>query len=303
MCPGCRALLGPGESPCPYCGWDVDRTAVRREGGTVERALRPVGGIVPVLIGMNVLFYLISAMADARLAQEAAGDAVPLLDRVFQGLLGPRSETLVRVGANVPELVMEGEAWRLLCPVFLHGGLLHIGCNMLSLRSIGGAVEEAYGAGKALAIYLLAGLVGNLASVAWLLWRGPVVRDGHLILVPRIGASGAIIGFAGVLAALGLRIGGEAGRALWVPMVKSVGFILVLGLALAYTGGPVAFDNSAHIGGFAFGFGAGWICTFGIRARGRPAAVRAWDAAAIVLSLFVLLSFVPPALSLAAVPR
>ncbi len=300
MCPGCRALLGPGEAACPYCGWNVRQTAVRREGGPVERALRPAGGIVPVLLGANVLLYAVTTFVDARAARDAAPDPLPLAEYLVQGLLNPRSASLVALGANVPELVLKGEAWRILCPVFLHGGILHIGVNMMSLRNIGGAVEEAYGAGKALALYLLAGIAGSLASIAWFLHSGPVSFRGQHVLIPRIGASGAIIGFAGILAALGFRIGGEAGKALWKPMVQSVGFILVLGVVLAFTGGPVVFDNSAHVGGFAFGFAAGWFGAFGIRARGNPVAVKAWDGAAIVLSLLTVASFVPPLLGLLA---
>jgi len=183
--------------------------------------------------------------------------------------------------------------------VFLHGGLVHILFNMMALRNLGGVVEEVYGSGKALALYLLAGIVGNLASLAWFLHTGPLVESGRHTLVPRIGASGAIIGFAGILAGLGFRIGGETGRALWAPMLKSVGFIFGLGLLLWMTGSPFLLDNTAHAGGFLFGVGAGYLCAFGIRARGRPGAVRAWDAAAVVLVLLTVAAFVPPALEMA----
>jgi len=82
-------------------------------------------------------------------------------------------------------------------------------------------------------------------------------------------------------------------------MVKAVGFILVLGLVLAWTGSAFQFDNSAHLGGFLFGLGAGFACDFGVRSRGNPTAVKAWDAAAVALSLLTVASFVPPALALA----
>ena len=44
-----------------------------------------------------------------------------------------------------PHVLERGDAWRLFCPVFLHGGILHIFMNMSALRNIGGAVEEAFG--------------------------------------------------------------------------------------------------------------------------------------------------------------
>lgn len=310
MCPGCRAILDPGTPKCPYCGWEIERTLVRREGGIVERALRPFGGVVPVVLFLNVLAYVATSLLAARFLQERARDPGPLFQYLFAAAMNPHPDVLKFLGANVPELVLEqGQVWRLLCPVFLHGGLLHIFFNMSALRNIGGAVEEAFGAGKALAVYLLAGIAGNVASIAWFLVTGPYLKEMTgpagpelvAVQVPRIGASGAIIGYAGVLAALGFRIGGEPGKTLWKPMVKAVGFIFVLGLVLALTGSDFQFDNSAHAGGFLFGLGAGWLCTFGIRARGNLSAVKAWDAAAIVLAVLYAASFVPVAISL--VPR
>lgn len=297
MCPGCRALLGPDEAVCPYCGWNLEQTEVRERGGHVERTVKRFGGLYAVLLFANVLLAVVTALLSARMARGGAGEGASLLPLLFRGAWSPRGDALDLLGANVPEHVLRGQVWRVLCPVFLHGGLLHIWFNMGALRNIGAAVEEAYGAGKALALYLLAGIAGSLASLAWFLHTGPEIHGGVHYLVPRIGASGAIIGFAGIVAALGFRVGGERGRSLWRPMLKSVGFILVLGLVLSWTGGPVRLDNSAHVGGFLFGLGAGFLCSFGVRSRGSPSAVRAWDAAAIVLSLLTVASFVPPAIA------
>ena len=298
MCPGCRALLSPEEASCPYCGWNVRQTEVRREGGMVERALRPAGGLIPVLLGANILLFAATVAAQMAIAGASGQKEAAGADGLMDAVMSPHPRILDLLGANVPEHVLKGQWWRILCPVFLHGGILHIGVNMMSLRNIGGALVEAYGAGKALALYLLAGIAGSAASILWFLHTGPLVVDGHPVFVSRIGASGAIVGFAGMIAALGFRIGGPQGKALWKPMLQSVGFILVLGLVLAYSGGPVVFDNSAHAGGFLFGFGAGWVCTFGVRARGNLAAVRVWDAVAIGLSILTVASFIPPALML-----
>ncbi len=296
MCPGCRALLEDGATVCPYCGWNVEQTEVRRRGGLVERALRPLGGVVPTLLFANVALAVVTAMVSAR---AVADGRAPGFEGIIDGVLSPRASALTALGACVPERILQrGEWWRMLCPVFLHGGLLHIFMNMSALRNIGGAVEEAWGSGKALAVYLLAGLAGNAATLIWFQYTGSVMVGGQVIPIPRIGASGAIIGYAGVLAALGFRIGGEQGKALWKPMIKAVGFILVLGLVLSMTGSSWQFDNSAHVGGFLFGLAAGRLLSFGVRSRGNPAAVKAWDAAAIVLSLLTAASFVPPALAL-----
>ena len=302
MCPGCRALLSAGETPCPYCGWDVALTETRRRGGLVERAARAAGGLVPLILGANVLLALVTALLSARFAREVTGmEEASLPGLLIAGIWSPGGAALYWLGADIPEGILAGEWWRVLCPVFLHGGLLHLAMNMMALRNIGGAVEEAYGTGKALAIYLLCGIAGSLASVVWFLHTGPFLEDGRPVLVPRIGASGAILGYAGVLMGLGLRIGGEPGKALWKPLAQSVGFILVLGIALSFTDSPFQIDNSAHVGGFLVGLAAARVCDFGIRARGNLAAVRAWDAMAILLVLLTVASFIPPAIAIAGV--
>jgi rhomboid protease GluP len=265
----------------------------------VERALRPVGGVVPLLISANALAALLVAFAEVRLIRMDHPDADSPAGLFVGGILSPAGGVLIRAGSIIPELVLkDGQAWRLLTAVFLHFGLFHIGVNMMSLRNIGGLVEEAYGSGKALALYLFTGLAGSVAGIAWYL------LEPHLGMVQApyngAGASGAICGYAGLIAALGFRIGGEQGKALWKPMVKAVGFIFVLGLILEFTHASFRLGNSAHLGGFASGFAAGWFCTFGIRARGNPVAVKAWDAAAVVLSLLTVASFVPPVLGLLA---
>ena len=81
-------------------------------------------------------------------------------------------------------------------------------------------------------------------------------------------------------------------------MFQSMGLFLVLGLVLAFSGSRILFDIPAHLGAFAFGMAAGWICTFGARAREDAASAKAWDGAAVVLAALTVLSFVPPALML-----
>ena len=75
----------------------------------------------------------------------------------------------------------------LLTSMFLHGGFLHIGSNMLFLWIFGDNVEDRMGHGRYLVFYLLAGVLGNLAQVL-------AMPDST---VPLIGASGAIAGVMG----------------------------------------------------------------------------------------------------------
>ena len=295
MCPGCRAILDADAAACPYCGWEIARTRVRLEGGLVERGLRGIGGPTGALLALNLVLYAVTTMVGAAfLRSRVQGEEPSLVGLLASAAWNPPSRVLVDLGALVPELVIEGDQWwRLLCPVFLHGGLLHLLFNMSALRQVGPVVEDAFGGAKALGIYLIAGLGGSAASLGWFFVTGPMMRGETHVLVPRIGASGAILGFAGVLLGLGWRIGGEAGRRLWRPMLESVGFILVLGVVLAFTDAPMQIDNAAHVGGLVVGLVAGLTCSFGVRAKGDPAAVRAWDFVSIALALGTVASFIP----------
>src|SRR5260221_13935935 len=67
-------------------------------------------------------------------------------------------------GAKVNELIAGGQVWRLITPMFLHGGWLHLLVNSYSLYQLGGSMERIYGSRKYLLIYVAAGLVGNSLS-------------------------------------------------------------------------------------------------------------------------------------------
>jgi membrane associated rhomboid family serine protease len=74
-----------------------------------------------------------------------------------------------------------------LTSMFLHGGLMHFGGNMLYLWIFGDNVEDRMGRGRFVAFYLLCGTVAALVQT----WASP---DSH---VPMVGASGAIAGVMG----------------------------------------------------------------------------------------------------------
>jgi membrane associated rhomboid family serine protease len=85
-------------------------------------------------------------------------------------------------------------AWwvTLFTSMFMHGGLLHIGGNMLFLWVFGNNVEDSMGRGKFLVFYLLAGLVAVYSQSAL----------DTSATVPTIGASGAVAGVLGGYALL-----------------------------------------------------------------------------------------------------
>jgi rhomboid protease GluP len=94
-------------------------------------------------------------------------------------------------GGNQPALVRDGQWFRLVTANYLHGGVAHLAMNLLSLWSVGRALERMLGRRALTSLFLFAGLTGALASTAL---TGP---DS-----PRfsVGASTSLFGLVGALA-------------------------------------------------------------------------------------------------------
>jgi membrane associated rhomboid family serine protease len=145
------------------------------------------------------------------------------------------ADQLIAYGANHVGLVRDGQVWRLFTAMFIHITPLHLASNMAALAFLGRRLEVRYGALRYVVVYLLSGLCGSLASVAYF-WRSPEVAAG---------ASGAISGLLGA-AIMTAYLAGESGRRFRNSMLAWVGLLVVLGLTE-----PV--DNAAHFGGLAAG--------------------------------------------------
>ena len=105
----------------------------------------------------------------------------------------PAIDGLIQWGANYGPKTTQGEWWRMFTCMFLHIGVLHLLFNMLALWNVGSCMERLLGSTGFLVLYLLAGLLGSVASVAW----NPFVVSA--------GASGAIFGLYGGLLAFLMR--------------------------------------------------------------------------------------------------
>ncbi len=137
-----------------------------------------------------------------------------------------------------------------LTSMFLHGGFLHIGGNMLYLWIFGNNIEDLTGHPGYILFYLASGVAASLAHIA----------SDPSSIVPAIGASGAI---SGVLGAYIVRFPrarvrtavfyGFFVRLVSLPAYLMIGFWFVYQLILAAldTAGGVAYF--AHIGGFIAG--------------------------------------------------
>src|SRR6202040_3869197 len=106
--------------------------------------------------------------------------------RILWGLDG---EVLYRLGALWAPAIVHGEPYRLITAMYLHGGLIHVGFNMMVLMDIGPVVEELYGSARFLFLYTATGVVGFLFSAFF---------GGHNAL----GASAPILGLVGLMLAV-----------------------------------------------------------------------------------------------------
>ena len=155
------------------------------------------------------------------------------------------------VGQDIPPLIPLPFWATLFTSMFLHGGWMHLGGNMLYLWIFGDNLERVMGAAKFLVFYLVCGVVAGLAHI--------VFSGGSA--VPSVGASGAISGVLGGYLLMfpknRIRILTRGGVAA-VPAVVVLGMWIVIQLisqvgAIAETseGGGIAY--MAHIGGFVAG--------------------------------------------------
>ncbi len=163
--------------------------------------------------------------------------------------------TLVSHGALVGTYVENGEWWRIFSAGFLHGGPMHILFNMFALWQVGHLSELIFGAPRMAAIYFFSMLTSGLLVT--------VIDPGDAT----VGASGAIFGLFGALAAAGLRLG-QPGR----DLVRQCVGIIVLNLIIGFTLPHIS--NSGHIGGLVGGF-LGGIALFRPRPKPEPAYVPA----------------------------
>jgi rhomboid protease GluP len=179
------------------------------------------------LVAVTVLFYALEALAG--------------------GTTDPAA--LTRLGALRTDLVAEhGEWYRLLCPMFLHYGPIHLLMNGFALIQLAAIVESISGTARMVVLYLVCGVAAAVTSA--------VLNDplGNA----SVGASGAIMGLAGVLVGWAL-YGAEPLRSdlramLLRRLLVAVGLTFALGIAV-WLVAPVI-DNWAHFGGFI----AGLLC-------------------------------------------
>ena len=156
---------------------------------------------------------------------------VYLLELLLGGQINGTGNEIYREGVLYGPAVANGDWWRLVTPMFLHYGPIHLGLNMLALWWFGAAVENVLGRGRYLLLYLVSGLAGSA---------------GALLFSPEsltVGASGAIFGILGAAFVL------ERQR----TYVLGGGALSIIVLNLAFTLFIPGISIGGHIGGLLGG--------------------------------------------------
>jgi len=155
---------------------------------------------------------------------------------------------LVKWGGNVPQLVVQGEFWRLLTGTFLHLGFSHLLANMSGLLLTGFFVERLLGTKRFVIAYVISGIVASIVSMPF-----------HVAAVS-VGASGSIFGLFGVIMALLLTnlFPKSLRRPFLLVCVLFVSSYLFIGLG-------VNINNAAHIGGLICGLIIGFVFYRGLK--------------------------------------
>ena len=267
MCPSCRALVPRSARTCPECGASLASVRGPGVGRLIANLLPGASAVTSLLLLANGFWFAVMMMA-----QMKAGSSGGLLSH-FSG------ELLVRFGSGLSRYVTAvgggGEWWRLITPIFLHGGLLHFFFNSYVLLQLGPVVQEIYGPKRFWVIYLCCGIAGSATS--------QLPR-----FVNTVGASGAIMGLMGLLLVYGWRHGGAFGNTLKSSMIRFGLYILVFSLFFPNI------DHLNHAGGFACGALLAAIVPAGtFRSR---TTVTVWEAMATGGVLLVLFAFFQVAL-------
>ncbi len=174
--------------------------------------------MIYILLGINVLVFLV----DMALGQ-----------------------SLTAWGAKDNLAIIHGQYWRLVTPIFLHGGWLHLGFNSYFLYIFGPQVEQTFGTIRFTIIYLLSGIAAAIASFA-------------LTANPSLGASGALFGLVGAQLIYFYRnrlVRRDAGRQL-----QNIAWLIGINLVIGFSPGT-NIDNWGHIGGLIGGLALAWFST------------------------------------------
>ncbi len=216
VCQHCNAVQRSTALRCLMC----NKTMVSRLG----RAARSFGMTLPTDISASMLIAAVCV----------AVYIMMLLRYPRNGLMGWTSLQLLSHGGLWHSNGFAEQLWRLGTACLLHIGVLHLVMNTIGLLQTGPMVEEVFGRGRTLLLFMVTGIVANVVSLL-------VMQHGV-----SAGASGAIMGLIGITAGVGHRMGRGRGHEIRNHMLRWGLYTMIYGFFIHA-------DNAAHGGGFVVG--------------------------------------------------
>lgn len=150
------------------------------------------------------------------------------------------SNILISMGGSLREFFWEGDWTRIIMPNFLHGGLLHILFNSMSLWQVGPGAEMYFGSANFGTIYILSGVSGFCFSQ---------IFGGNL----SIGASCSLFGILGAILAIKVLAAPILKNAWKNSDVRQQVYFLLAYLLIGFSGMLGNVDNWGHLGGLIVG--------------------------------------------------
>lgn len=188
-----------------------------------------------LIIGMNLLWFVWMIL---RAFLAGLGPGI---------ILNPPTGLLMYFGAQRwnPEVLLFHQWWRCLTYAYTHGGLIHLGFNMVVLYQVGPLIEDRIGAARFFTLYTFTALTATFLGLVW-----------HPF-VPVVGASGSLFGLIGFAVAYFHRLG---------PHTHTVRNFMFQWAAIAFIFGLLmGADNAGHLGGALGGAAFGLLLPLGIR--------------------------------------
>ena len=259
VCASCGKLVSISEQRCPYCGaW---RPGLFGWGPALRRVVGQRLDLVSLITSACVTLFALALLLEPEEILSSNG----MLD-----ILSPGTRPLLQLGMTGANQLERGWWWTLLTASYLHGGLLHIGFNMIWLRNLVSESTEIYGPARTFVLFNASGATGFLLS-------------NLIVGANTMGASCSVFGLMAALIVYGRKRGSSAMTA---QLLRVAVMMFLLGFLMP------GVNNVGHAGGFLGGWVAAHLMGF-IDERRESQAVMMTSLGLIVLTVVgMVLSFV-----------
>lgn len=147
--------------------------------------------------------------------------------------------------------VQSGEVWRLVTPIFIHFGILHLVFNMLWMKDLGHLIEHRWSSRTLVLLVLVSAVLSNIAQfvVNWDFQNG--VRYANALSGGMSGVVYALLGY--------IWIRGRCDPSAGIRLPQSLVLMMLGWLVFCMTGLLGHIGNTAHVVGLVVGMSWAWI--------------------------------------------